>query len=434
MKKGPDFQKKEQERKVRRSVFTTIFMLFVVGMGTFLIWRLRILLLPILIGALLGYLFRPLKDRFHVKWLPHEMNVLILFVAVGFGLFLAGNSIRQQMPNEKEKLELQVRLKYKLNEKFQQVLGATDPSPFLGPVKGILARETAPLMNQINHWLDLSKDESDLFLKFRQGYLDQDPISDRYFDYFQANQTTTNYAELGKREPAAIESGELTGAKHASHDPKSSASNLKEQFTVWILTPIIFIFMGFDNGQMRRYFLSLVPNRYFELSLTVVDMLDEAIGRYLRGTVMECGLVGLTLTVGLMLLGIPVSVAVLIGLVSGMVNAIPFLGTAFGLVIGLGYALIAEGVQPMIPGLNPEDLAFHVVALIVIAHILDNMVYQPFVLGSAVNLHPLIVIIAILGGSLLLGIWGMLLAIPTVVVVKTAIETLFKELKAYRII
>jgi AI-2E family transporter len=53
---------------------------------------------------------------------------------------------------------------------------------------------------------------------------------------------------------------------------------------------------------------------------------------------------------------------------------------------------------------------------------------------SAVNIHPLVVVVAIIGGSLIMGLWGMVFAIPTVVVVKTAVETLFKELKDYRII
>ena len=77
-----------------------------------------------------------------------------------------------------------------------------------------------------------------------------------------------------------------------------------------MLAPLIFIFLGFDNGQIRRFFISLVPNRYFELSLTVLDRLDNAIGRYLRGTLLECFLVGLTLVLGLILLGIPISIAV----------------------------------------------------------------------------------------------------------------------------
>jgi predicted PurR-regulated permease PerM len=66
--------------------------------------------------------------------------------------------------------------------------------------------------------------------------------------------------------------------------------------------------------------------------------------------------------------------------------------------------------------------------------VLDDVLFQPFVPGSAVNIHPLVVVIAILGGSLIMGLWGMLFAIPTVVVVKTTVATFFKELKDYRII
>jgi predicted PurR-regulated permease PerM len=96
--------------------------------------------------------------------------------------------------------------------------------------------------------------------------------------------------------------------------------------------------------------------------------------------------------------------------------------------------LIAENIRPLIPGLNPNDLAVYVVILVVLVHIIDDVVFQPFVLGGAVDVHPLVVVIAIIGGSLFMGLWGMLFAIPTVVVVKTAVSTFFKELKDYRII
>jgi len=96
--------------------------------------------------------------------------------------------------------------------------------------------------------------------------------------------------------------------------------------------------------------------------------------------------------------------------------------------------LIAENIKPLIPDLNPNDLALYVLILVVLVHVLDDVVFQPFVLGSAVNVHPLVVIIAIIGGSLVMGLWGMLFAVPTVVVIKTAVATFFRELKAYRII
>lgn len=427
MNRNRDFDRKEGERKFRRKIIQIAFAVLFTGVGAWLLFRLRVLLTPILVGALLAYLFRPLKDRFQVPWMPHELRVIFLFVGIGAVLFGGVHAVRQQLPNERQKLELKVRLKYKLNEKFQQLVTSKQSGLSFGA--GLIAKEAGPMMDQINHILDLSPEERELFLLYRKGHNGEPPIADRFFDYFQANQTTSAYTPIEK-EPGGPSGGtQVHGAKLAAEK-----SGLMEEVSIWILAPVIFIFLGFDNGQMRRYFIGLVPNTYFELSMTVLDELDEAIGKYLRGTLLECLLVGLTLAIGFVLLGIPLSVALAIGVISGLANAIPFLGTVIGLVIGIGYALIAESPSPMIPGLKADDLALYVVVLIAVAHVLDNVVYQPFVLGSAVNLHPLVVVVAILAGSLLMGIWGMLFAIPTVVVVKTAVETLYKELKAYRII
>jgi predicted PurR-regulated permease PerM len=433
MSRKIDLREKDVERKVRRHIFFASFAVITLLAGSILLWKLRSLMLPVLVGALLAFLFRPLKDRFQVRWIPHELRVLMLFAAIGCGLFLTVNNLRTHIPNERQKLELKVRLKYKLNEKFRQITGKPNPSDtgFLG---ALIAREAGPMMIELNKILALTPEERDLFLKYRDGYKGEPPIEDRFYEYFQANQTTSPYV-FTERQPATGERAEGNRDNSPHREAGSGHQmSLKESVTIWMLAPIVFIFLGFDNGQMRRYFISLIPNRYFELSLTVMDMLDDAIGKYLRGTLIECGLVGLTLTIGFLLVGIPFSVAVAIGLISGLVNAIPFLGTVIGLVIGLSYALIAENPVPLIPGLNPDDLSVYVVILVGLAHVLDNVVYQPFVLGHAVSLHPIVVVIAIISGSLLGGLWGMLFAIPAVVVLKTAVETLFKELKDYRII
>ena len=434
MSRSQEFERKERERQLRRKRFHTGFVGLAVLVVALLLWKLHSLLVPIIVGALLAYLFRPLKDRFQVRWLHHELRILLLFVFLGFIIFAAIGGVRKQMPDEKQKLELKVRLKYKLNEKYQQVVDQTKSSP-LG---GIIAREAGPMMEQFNKLLALAKDERELFLSFRKGLNGQPQIDDRYFEYFQANEAAIAQAAAqpaqGETPHASTMAAARSGEASVRHASMGGHSGLMEELSIWILAPIIFVFLGFDNGQLRRYLIGLVPNRYFELSLTVLDDLDEAIGNYLRGTLIECFLVGLTFTVGLILLGLPLSVSVVIGVVSGLANAIPFLGTVIGLVIGLGYALIAENITPWIPGLNSNDLAIYVMVLVVIAHVLDNVLYQPFVLGSAVNLHPLVVVVAIIGGSLMMGMLGMLLAIPAVVVIKTAVETLFKELKDYRII
>src|SRR6059058_3727696 len=433
MSNGQNLEEKERERKVRRKIFYLIFGTLALISCGFLIWKLSILILPIIVGALMAFLFRPVKERFEVRWLPHEIQVLCSFAAIGLVLFFAFNTFRKHIPDENQKLEFKVRLKYKLNDRYRQLV-AKSPEGRSNAVAALLEKELGPLMDKMNQVLALNAEERNLFLKYAAGYNGKPPVQSKFVGYFRANQNTREYV-IPEKAPAGA--GPPTGpvaAASAQPPAATEGASLENKLSAWILAPLIFVFLGFDNGQIRRFSISLVPNRYFELSLTVLDRLDDSIGNYLRGTLTECFLVGMTLTLGLTLLGIPLGIAVAIGVVSGLLNAIPFLGTAIALVIGLGYALIAENIRPLIPGLNPNDLALYVVILVVIAHVLDDVVFQPFVLGSAVNVHPLAVVIAIISGSLIMGLWGMLFAIPTVVVMKTAVATFFKELKDYRII
>jgi len=424
MSPDQDFEESEQERKFRRRIFHLVFAILVLIASGFLIWKLSGLVAPIIVGALLAFLFRPIKERLKIPWLPHELQVLCSFAAVGLVLFFAFDTARRYIPDDKQQLEYRVRLKYKLNEQYQQwVMKSPEGKPSM--LMSFIQKQTGPLMDKVNQLLELDPKEREQFVHYSAAY----SVKNEIVKYFQANQNAHKYA-TPEEAPDAAPATTAAVAALVQPPPAGESSNWEP----WILAPLIFVFFGFDNGQIRRYFIGLVPNRYFELSVTLLDRLDNAIGKYLRGTLTECTLVGLTLCLGLILLGSPVGIAMAIGLICGLVNAIPMLGTVIALVICLGYALIAENVEPLIPGLNPNNLPLYAVVLVGITHVLDDVVFQPFVLGSAVNIHPLVVIVAIIGGSLILGLWGMLFAIPTVVVVKTAVETLFKELKDYRII
>jgi predicted PurR-regulated permease PerM len=425
MSPNQDFEDKEQERRVRRRVFALFFAILVLISGGLLIWKLSGLVVPIIVGAFLAFLFRPVKERFKIRWLPHELQVVCSFAAIGLVLFFALDTARKYIPDDKQQLEYRVRLKYKLNEKYQQLV-TKSPEGKPSMLVSFIQKQIDPLMDKVNQLLELDRKEKQQFLHDRSGHFGE---NNKILGYFEANQNTRNYA-APEQAPAVAPAATATVAAPV----QPTAAGESSSWEPWILAPLIFIFLGFDNGQIRRYFIGLVPNRYFELSLTLLDRLDNAIGKYLRGTLMECALVGLTLCLGLVLLGTPVGIAMTIGLVCGLVNAIPMLGTIIALVICLSYALIAENLEPLIPGLDPSNLPLYVMILVGITHVLDDVVFQPFVLGSAVSIHPLVVIVAIIGGSLIMGLWGMLFAIPTVVVVKTAVETLFKELKDYRIV
>jgi predicted PurR-regulated permease PerM len=75
-----------------------------------------------------------------------------------------------------------------------------------------------------------------------------------------------------------------------------------------------------------------------------------------------------------------------------------------------------------------------VIVAVGLAELLKNVIYEPLVLGGAVKLHPLIVVIGVFGGGILFGVIGMLLAIPTITVLKVFVSSTARQLKAFGLI
>jgi predicted PurR-regulated permease PerM len=110
------------------------------------------------------------------------------------------------------------------------------------------------------------------------------------------------------------------------------------------------------------------------------------------------------------------------------------MGSAAALVGGLAYALLAEEIHPLLPMVNAENFAFWVIVAVGVAELLKNIFYEPFVLGGAVKLHPLVVVIGIVGGGILFDFAGVLLAIPVITVFKVFFSSTIRQLKAYGLI
>jgi predicted PurR-regulated permease PerM len=103
-------------------------------------------------------------------------------------------------------------------------------------------------------------------------------------------------------------------------------------------------------------------------------------------------------------------------------------------VSGLAYALLAEDIRPVLPMVSPENLAIWVVVAVVLAELLKNVVFEPVVLGSVVKLHPLVIVIGVVGGAILFGTDGMLLAIPTMTLFKVLVSSAARQAKVYGLI
>jgi predicted PurR-regulated permease PerM len=84
--------------------------------------------------------------------------------------------------------------------------------------------------------------------------------------------------------------------------------------------------------------------------------------------------------------------------------------------------------------IRDENVALWIVLGVAMIELLKNLFLEPLLLGNTTKVHPLIVLISVLGGGILFGVVGLLLALPTVTIFKALISSASRQLKAYGLI
>ena len=408
-----------------RIFYFSLFLFLAIVLGYLLI-VLQNLILPIFMGILAAYISLPGINYLKRKGIPKSVAIIILLGVLSFVVFVIGQKVVSAIPNEKENLELRIQLQYKLDENFLAFLGKEDYSSEGNIIDNLVGDELYQIFQSVTSFLALNEMEVTEF----QNYIDSSLVSERTLFFYVEN--------LKHPIMPAPKLEDATSTKNTSSDNSNFKANSKialflNAVSTWIILPFIFIFILVDEGEIKSFFLGIIPNRYFEMAFATFANVDKAIGNYLRGTLLQSSLVGLTIFLGLLFIGFKIQAALLIGIIAGISNAIPFLGPIIGLGTGILYAMIVEGIDPILPFL-PDNAVLGVLIVVSLAQFLDNAVFQPLVLGKAVNLHPLVVVIGVTGGSIIAGFWGMLLAIPTIVIFKVVISTVYRQAKAYYII
>jgi predicted PurR-regulated permease PerM len=143
------------------------------------------------------------------------------------------------------------------------------------------------------------------------------------------------------------------------------------------------------------------------------------LGEYLRGQLVVAVFVGVATAVGFWLAGFPN--AILLGVVAGAFNIVPYLGLVVSLIPAL---LIALLTPPLWLSMLKVGAVFFAVQT------LDAYFISPKIVGDRVGLHPVWVMLAIIGFGSLFGIVGLLLAIPLAVLIKLILENTLTAYKA----
>lgn len=179
---------------------------------------------------------------------------------------------------------------------------------------------------------------------------------------------------------------------------------------------LVNIYLLLDFSKLRGVMEVMIPSRHQPRTFEVLGKLDVAVGGFLRGILITAFLVGLLQFLGLTLLGLQ-EYALLIGIVAGVGNLVPYLGPIAGGAPALLYVLFADKYED-------ERLLylFLVLLVVVTVQMLEGFVFQPKIVGKSAQLHPIAVLFALALGANF-GLLGMIVAVPAACVVRV----LFKE-------
>ena len=174
-----------------------------------------------------------------------------------------------------------------------------------------------------------------------------------------------------------------------------------------LLIPILTFYILKDYYVVNEKILQLVPRRHLGDIREVLGRLSVVLGGMIRGQFLVCSILAGYYSIALSAVGM--QMALLVGIFSGFMNLVPFVGTLVSLGLSLFLAILG-GAQ------FSQCLA--ILGVFLVANLIDNTVLTPKIVGKQMGISPLTMILALLAGGELLGFLGILLALPLMAMVK----------------
>ena len=173
-----------------------------------------------------------------------------------------------------------------------------------------------------------------------------------------------------------------------------------------IITPLVAFYLLRDWDKIVVRFDELLPRRSADTFREQLSAIDDTIAAFVRGQASVCLVLGVFYATGLTMAGL--DFGLLVGLGTGLLAFIPYVGAAIGLVVGTGIALsqFSDWLPIVI-----------VIAIFLTGQTAESYILTPRMVGGRVGLHPVWIIFALLAGGGLFGFTGVLLAVPVTAVI-----------------
>jgi len=390
---------------------------------------------PLLVALLLAYLFEPLIQKLtrHEKInRPMAVGGLLCAIGLGFGLFFAiaiPLIIGQTIGFINDFQTGQIR---------SQVAGLIDHAPSF-------------IREEVDDILDvLPRSDSDNTSTTASPPVEDSPASDAgggaLPDETAPSETDAqSQPPLDEQRVRAIVDEELL--RHAASVPAEGGSPIlglagSGVRTLWglitaslyiallfFLIPFYFYFFSVYWPAVLRFGRKLIPEKNKKRTVDLISKMDAVVSGFVRGRIIICLITGVLLAAGWFIADVPY--AIVIGMITGIMFLVPYLGS-LGFIVAVVVNVIAASGEPGRSDLWLLWAALWPTVVYVVVQFIESYILTPKIAGKATNLDPVTIVVAVLAGGTLLGVYGMLLAIPIAACGKILlVEVLFPKIDAW---
>ncbi|MBR1825726.1 MAG: AI-2E family transporter [Alphaproteobacteria bacterium] len=185
-----------------------------------------------------------------------------------------------------------------------------------------------------------------------------------------------------------------------------------------LISPVVAFYMLRDWHGFTGRILDLVPKKHKKNVVDGMQAVDRIISGYLRGQALVCAALGTFYSLGLWLVGL--KLGVLVGFIAGLISFIPYVGSISGFLMAMVLVVTQYGTLPKI---------IAVVVVFLIGQFLEGNFLTPKFVGENIGLHPVWVMFALLAGGVLLGLLGMIIAVPVAAIIGVLLRFLIEHYK-----
>lgn len=188
----------------------------------------------------------------------------------------------------------------------------------------------------------------------------------------------------------------------------SGVLKVMNSLLLFAIVPFISFYLLKDFPKVKSAATSLTPQKWRQSAGEFLKDLDESLGGYIRGQLLVCFLIGALATLSFWLFGM--KYPLLLGLIVGVTNVIPYFGPIIGAVPA---AIVASTIS--------TDMILKVVIVVLVLQFLEGNVLSPLIVGKSLHMHPLFIMGALIVGGEIGGVLGLIVAVPLLAMLKVAV-------------